>query len=87
MEQFVYSPCVSKGTHEEGTSRCSLMEEFVQDGIQEGTIHAIDTNLLFCIMGSSLGAIIELATKKPDPNRRQKIIDDGLDLIVRGLTA
>ncbi len=87
MEQFANSPFVSKGAHEEGTSHFLFMEDLVHDGIREGSIRPIDVNLLFCIMGSSIGAIIELASKEQDPGRRQKVVDDGLDLIMGGMRA
>jgi len=87
MEQFANSPFVSKGAHEEGTSHFLFMEDLVHDGIREGSIRPIDVNLLFYIMGSSIGAIIELASKEQDPGRRQKVVDDGLDLIMGGMRA
>jgi hypothetical protein len=58
------------------------MENLVENGIRDGSIRTIDKNLLFCIIGSSLGAMIEIASNEQDTGRRQKTVDDGLELII-----
>ena len=85
MEQFAYSPFVSTNAHEEGMSHFLFLKDLVGDGIREGTIRNIDSDLLFCMMASSLSGLIACAYAEKDPARRKKITDEGLDFIFNGM--
>jgi AcrR family transcriptional regulator len=85
MEQFAHSSFVSTNAHEEGMSHFLFLQDLVRDGIREGTIRDIDPTLLFCMMASALSGLIERASSVGDPDKRGKIIEDGLDFIFRGM--
>ncbi len=87
MEQFAHSPFVSTNAHEEGTSHFRFLKELVGEGIREGTIRTIDTDLLFSMMASSFSGLIARAYAEKDPALREKLVNEGLDFIFNGMKA
>jgi AcrR family transcriptional regulator len=87
MEQFAHSSFVSTTAHEEGMSHFLFLQDLVRDGIQEGTIRNIDPALLFCMMASSFSGLIARAYTEKNPQKREKIVHEGLDFIFNGMKA
>ena len=87
MEQFAHSPFVSTSAQEEGMSHFLFMQDLVKNGIQDGSIRAIDPNLLFCMMATSFSGLIARASSTKDPAEREAIINEGMDFVWNGMRA
>jgi AcrR family transcriptional regulator len=87
MEQFAHSTFVSTSAQEEGMSHFLFLQDIVQEGIREGGIRNLDPPLLFCMMASSLSGLVARVSMTEDPEERDMIIEQGLDIVWNGLKA
>lgn len=87
MEQFAHSPFVSTSAQEEGMSRFLFLKDLIRDGIREGSIKDYDPDLLILMMASALSGLIARVACIKNPKEREKIVDEGLDIVWNGLKA
>lgn len=85
MQQFCYSPFISKATHQEGISNFLFLIDEIALGIKEGVIRDYPPEIVLSVISSSqMGAILEAAREK-DPQKQQDILKQSLDLILHGV--
>ena len=85
MQQFCYSPFISKAAHEEGVSNFLFLIDQIALGIIEGAIRDYPPELILSIMSSGLMTAINIAKYEKDPLRQHQIIISSIDLILYGI--
>lgn len=85
MQQFCYSPFISKEAQEEGVSNFLFLIDQIALGIKEGTIRDYPPELILSIVSSGLMAAINVAKCEKDPLRQHEILKSSIDLILHGV--
>jgi hypothetical protein len=85
MGQFAHSPFLSTSAYEEGISRLSFFKELIREGIKRGEIRDVDSHIICGIMASTQQGLANYALLTDDMAKREKIIEDGFDLIWNGI--
>jgi AcrR family transcriptional regulator len=85
MQQFCYSPFISKAVHEEGISNFLFLIDQIALGIKEGAIRDYPPELILSIVSSGLMTAINVAKCEKDPSGQHQIIKSSIDLILHGI--
>jgi AcrR family transcriptional regulator len=85
MQQFCYSPFISKAAHEEGVSNFLFLIDQIALGIKEGAIRDYPPEIVLSIISSGLMTAINIAKCEKDPLRQHQIIKSSIDLILHGI--
>ena len=85
MQQFCYSPFISKAVHEEGISNFLFLIDQIALGIKEGAIRDYPPELILYIVSSGLMTAINVAKCEKDPSGQHRIIKSSIDLILHGI--
>jgi AcrR family transcriptional regulator len=85
MQQFCYSPFISKAAHQEGVSNFLFLIDQIALGIKEGEIRDYPPELILSIVSSGLMAAINVAKYEKDPQRQHQILKSSIDLILHGV--
>lgn len=85
MQQFCYSPFISKEAQEEGISNFLFLIDRIAFGIKEGVIRDYPPELILSIISSGLMIAIDAAKCEKDPLRQHKVLESFIDLILHGV--
>jgi len=85
MQQFCYSPFVSKETHEEGISHFLFFYDLIAEGIRAGSIKDCPPVLVLSTISQGFVATILRVAAEPDPGRRKEMLEMSTDLIMHGI--
>ena len=85
MQQFCYSPFISKATHQEGVSNFLFLIDQIALGIKEGVIRDYPPEIILSIISSSLMAEILTAACEEDPQKQHDILKQSIYLILYGV--
>lgn len=85
MQQFCYSPFVSKETHEEGISHFMFFADLIAEGIRAGRIKNYPAVLVLSAISQGFVATILRASAEPDPEKRKEMVEMSTDLIMSGI--
>jgi len=85
MQQFCYSPFVSKETHEEGISHFLFFYDLIAEGIRAGRIKDCPPVLVLSTISQGFVATILRVAAEPDPGRRKEMLEMSTDLIMHGI--
>jgi len=87
LELFAHSPFISPTARKEGMSRFQFLHDLIQDGIAEGSVRDLDTQLLIFMMASALSGLIARVSLTGNQAEREAITGQGIDLVWNGLKA
>jgi len=85
MQQFCYSPFVSKETHEEGISHFLFFYDLIAEGIRAGRIKDYPPVLVLSTISQGFVATILRASAEPDPEKQKEMVAMSTDLIMHGI--
>ena len=85
MQQFCYSPFISKATHQEGVSNFMFLIDQITLGIKEGVIRDYPPEIILSITSSGLMTAILAAAREKDPQKQHNILKLSIDLILYGV--
>jgi AcrR family transcriptional regulator len=85
MQQFCYSPFISKEAQEQGISNFLFLIDQIAAGIKEDAIRDYPPELILSVVSSGLIAAIDAAKREKDPLRQHQILKSSIDLIMRGV--
>ncbi len=85
MQQFCYSPFISKAVQKEGVSNFLFLIDQIALGIKEGSVLDRPPELILSIVSSGLMAAIDVAKCEKDPLRQHEILKSSLDMILHGV--
>jgi AcrR family transcriptional regulator len=85
MQQFCYSPFISKEAQEEGVSNFLFLIDRIALGIKEGTIRDRPPELILSLVSSGLMAAILAAAREKDPQKQHYILKHAIDIILHGV--
>ncbi len=85
MQQFCYSPFISKAVQAEGVSNFLFLIDKIDVGIKEGVIRDYSPELILSVVSSGLMVAIDAAKREKDPLRQHQILKSFVDLIMRGV--
>lgn len=85
MQQFCYSPFISKAAHQEGVSNFLFLIDQISLGIKEGVIRDYPPEIILSIISSGLMGTILAAAREKDPQKQHDILRRSIDLILYGV--
>lgn len=85
MQQFCYSPFISRAAHEEGVSNFLFLIDQIALGIGEGVIRDYPPEIILSIISSSLIAAILAAAREKDQQKQHDVLKQSIDLILYGV--
>ena len=85
MQQFCYSPFISKDAHQEGISNFLFLIDQIELGIKEGWIKNYPPELVLYIVSSGLMSAILAAAREKDPEEQRVVLRQSIDLILHGI--
>ncbi len=85
MQQFCYTPFISKAVQAEGVSNFLFLIDQIALGIKGGAIRDRPPELILSIVSSGLMAAINVAKYEKDPLKQHEILKSSIDLILHGV--
>ena len=85
MQQFCYSPFISKAAHEEGISNFAFLHDPIKIGIKEGWIRNYPPEVIISIVSSGLMSAILAAAREKAPKKQHAVLSQSIDLILHGI--
>ncbi len=85
MQQFCYSPFISKAAHQEGVSNFLFLIDQIAFGIKEGAIKDYPPELILSIVSSGLMTAIIAAAREKDSQKQHEVLEQSVDLILYGV--
>ena len=85
MQQFCYSPFISKATHQESVSNFLFLIDQIALGIKKGAIRDYPPEIILSIVSSGLMTSILAAARENDPQKQHEVLNQSIDLILYGV--
>lgn len=85
MQQFYYSPFISKAAHEEGISNFAFLHDQIKIGIKEGWIRNYPPEVIISIVSSGLMSAILAASREKAPKKQHAVLSQSIYLILHGI--
>ncbi len=84
--QFCSSPYISKFTHEEVMKEFVFLHKLVTEGIKTGEIQEFSPELTISMFYQGSRAVVNLILNSDVPKDKDELIENGFQIIWRGLT-